>query len=327
MSALIADVSSGAIACGIEACWKQWRSLAAAGPWLEESQAPSILDPEALVLWTLAVRQHERRLDDQLLWWASSGSSLLSVQRMRTLLADSPKRLSSDLAWFAAAAVDAGDPRWRVFAGPEGAEGTGRPGKGPRELRLFAPSTLMLRLRAGLGVGARSDVLAFLLGLSSTAREHAPRPTVEVIATACAYSVASVRRTAAEMTMGGLLQESVERPAQFSVNVGAWSSLLGLSADPARASTRLAASVPAWRYWAQMFSFLAALGELGDDAAFGRAAPIVQASRLRDLMDRFRRPLAWNGIEWLDPRRFPGERYLDAFKATIDAVIAWVGQQ
>ena len=327
MSALIADLASEVVACAVDACWRQWRALAATGPAAEESLPPSILDPEALVLLSLAVRHHERRLEDQLRWFAAAGSSLLSVQRMRTLLGDYPSHLRQGVAWFATMPIEAGDTRWRALTGSALATEAGRQGKGPRELQLFAPSTLMLRLRAGIGVGARADLLAFLLGLSATPREHAPRASVEVIATATAYSVASVRRAATEMVMAGLLAESVERPAQFSVDVGAWTTLLKLrdAAQKRVSSGTGSTSVPPWRYWAQMFSFVAAVIELGEDAKFARLEPVVQASRLSDLAERFRRPLAWNGIEWLDPRRYPGERYLDAFKATIDSVVEWVG--
>src|SRR5688572_23827424 len=96
------DIASRAVACATEVCWRQWRSLAAAGMPIGKRLVASIIDPEALVLLSLAVRQHERRLDDQLLWWAALGTSLTSLQRMRTLLADFPKRMQGELASFAA---------------------------------------------------------------------------------------------------------------------------------------------------------------------------------------------------------------------------------
>jgi hypothetical protein len=331
MFALKDDIASRAVSCATEVCWRQWRSLAAAGLPIGERPVAAIIDPEALVLLSLAVRQSERRLDDQLLWWAAAGTSLMSVQRMRTLLADFPERLREEVAWFAAMAVDAGDHRWKVFVDRRKRTPSGRPGKGPRELQLIEPPTLMFRLRAGFGVGAKADLLTFLIGAASTLNEHTAWATAEVIAKAVSYSVASTRRAATEMVLARLVAASTDRPTQYSIDAPAWSHLLQLQ-DPlegprSKRAANISPHVPPWRFWAQMFSFLAACVELGSDARLAKAAPVVQASQLRDLAERFRRPLAWNGIEWIDPRMFPGERYLNAFERTLDGVITWVGEK
>jgi hypothetical protein len=328
--ALKDDIVSRAVGCATEVCWRQWRSLTAAGLPIGEHPIASIIDPEALVLLSLAVRRHERRLDDHLLWWAAAGTSLMSVQRMRTLLADFPKLLHGEVAAFAATARDAGDRRWKVLADHEKATPSGRPGKGPRELQLLEPSTLMLRLRAGFGVGAKADLLTFLIGIASTVGERTAWTTAEVIAKAISYSVASTRRAAREMTLARLVEASADRPAEFSVDAAAWARLLHLR-DPFKPRNREDAGpdggidVPPWRFWAQMSSFLAACVGIGEDARLVKAPSVVQASHLRDLAERFRRPLAWNGIEWIDPRMFPGERYIDAFKQTLDGVVTWIG--
>lgn len=329
MFALKENIARHAASCAVDLCWRQWRSLTAAGIPIGARPVTSILDPEALVLLSLTVRQHERRLDDQLLWWAAAGSSLLGVQRTRTMLADFPERTGKELARFAAMAVEAGDHRWKVLV--DGAKHTpsGREGKGPRELQLLEPSTLMLRLRAGFGVGAKADLLAFLIGIASSESERTAWATAEVIAKAISYSVASTRRAATEMALARLVESSADRPAQYSVDAPAWAHVLQLR-DPfqpptgADNRTTPAFDIPPWRFWTQMSAFLAACVELGEDAHMARAAPVVQSSHLRDLAERFRRPLAWNGIEWLDPKLYPGERYLEAFASTLDRVVAWV---
>ena len=332
MFALKDDIASRAAACAADVCWRQWHALAASGVSIGESPVGSIVDPEALVLLSLAVRQHERRLDDQLHWWAAAGTSLMSVQRMRTLLVDYPERLRDELAWFAKMAVDGGDPRWRVFTDRKGATQDGRPGKGPRELQLLEPSTMMLRLRAGLGVGAKADLLTFLIGTASTLNEHRAWATAEVVAKAISYSVASTRRAATEMALARLVGASDDRPTQYSVDASAWARLLQIGPATSRGSRKPGSAtegidVPPWRFWAQMFAFLAAAVHLGEDARLAKAAPVVQASHLRDIAERFRRPLAWNGIEWVDPRLFPGERYVEAFQRIFDSVVAWVGEK
>ncbi len=331
MSALADQLANRAAACAADVCWRQWRSLAAAGLSIGTRPVASIIDPEALVLLSLSVRQHERRLDDQLLWWAGAGSWLMSVQRTRTLLGDFPPRVRAELSWFAALAVAGGDPRWKVFV-DGGAKSGGRPGKGPRELQFLEASTLMLRLRAGLGVGAKADMLAFLIGAASRSGERAVAATVEVIAKAISYSVAATRRAANEMVVARLVRASEERPAVHSADASAWARVLRLheASQVAEAGGRgwsERAEVPPWRFWAQMFALLAACVELGEDARFAAMAPVVQASRLRDVAERFRRPLGWNGIEWLDPRMFPGERYAEAFERMLTTVVGWVGEK
>lgn len=342
MFALKVDIVSRAMACAIEICWRQWRSLAATGLPIGESPVASILDPEALVLLSLTVRHHERRLDDQLLWWAASGSSLMSVQRMRTLLSEYPVRVAKELAWFAAMAVEAGDVRWRVLVDRKAKSPAGRPGKGPQELQLLEPSTLMLRLRAAFGVGAKADLLTFLLGTGSARSEHQAWASAEVLAKAIIFSLASTRRAVRDMALARLVAASVDRPTLYSVNAAAWAQVLqiGSAANLGRlpgvgekgvaekgVGAEGGADLPPWRFWAQMFAFLAACVELGDDARIVTAPLVVQASRLRDLAERFRRPLGWNRIEWLDPRLFPGERYAGAFQRVFDQVVTWVGEK
>ena len=332
MSALVDDLASRAAQVAAALCWRQWRALAGAGLPLGQQPVGSIVDPEALVLTSLAVRGQERRLDDQLRWWAEAGAWLMSVQRMRTLLGDFPTRVRAELGWFAARAVEAGDPRWRVFVGKTKKADAGRPGKGPRELLLLEPATLMLRLRAGLGVGAKADLLTFLIGAASRAGAPVVATTAEVIAKAISYSIASTRRAASEMVVARLVDASADRPVTYATDVAGWAGLLRLVepafvAEAAGMGWRAQVDVPPWRFWAQMLPFLAACAELSADAAVAKAAPVVQASRMRDLAERFRRPLAWNGIEWIDPRRFPGERYAEAFARLADSVGRWVAEK
>lgn len=331
MYALNARAASRILACATEACWRQWSSLA------ETAAAPggrpvgSVIDPEALVLLSLAVRQHERRLEDRLRWWTATGTSWMSIQRLRSLLVTFPERVRPELARFAAMAVSAGDPRWKVFVADSQAGGFGRSGKGPASLHLSTPSALMLRLRAGFGVGAKADILTFLLASAGAASGLRPGTSAETIANATSYSVVSTRRAASEMSLARFVTASEHRPAHYSVDVQAWAHVLRLGGlRPARRGAAggddHAFELPAWRFWAQMFAFLAACTDLGEDARLAKAAPVVQASATRDLAERFRRPLEWNGIEWVDPRQLPGVVYLEEFGRLIDRVIQWIGE-
>lgn len=330
MSEPIAEFASSLREDLTQLCWHHWQMLMGTGL-RTGSHGVAALDPEALLLMSLAVRAHERRLDDLMLWWAEDGAFLLCVQRLQTMLTEFPEPLAHDVAWFAQLSQKGGDRRWRPLLKATPTEGTPRPGKGPRELHLLAAPTLLLRLRAGLGVGAKADVLSFLLATASARSEHQARTTAEVMAKALCYSVASVRRAAGEMALARLIAADSERPVQYHADARAWAHVLqpaaagavregGYAAAPAPAT----ADLPPWRFWAQMFALTAAVLALCDDAKFQQAATVVQASKCRDIAERFRRVLEWNRIPWPDPRRTPGEQYLPVFLQLMRDVVAWM---
>lgn len=281
--------------------WQQWRALGAgaAGGRASEGERPrglggqgrrrlphtladTLVDPEALVLVSLLLVDHERRLGDLLHDWGTRNSDLLSIQRMKNLEATYPEPvrglLSQRLAWFAAVARDEGkDLRWRSLAqgwsGPsagdpgESAEsqnetsaeasshkrmyGAHAPRNAPTKMRaararLVARSTLMLRLRLGLGVGVKADLVTFLL---ARAEEWA---TVRDIADATGYTVAAVRRAAEDMAEARLIEaRSIEsrnrQPASYRATREAWAPLLGLRYPPL-----------SWGSWHERFRFATA---------------------------------------------------------------------
>ena len=73
----------------IDAAWRQWTALGASGGTPEVGG--TTIDPEALVVATAQLVEHERRLGDFLLWWAGVGATLLSTQRTWSLLKTMPE--------------------------------------------------------------------------------------------------------------------------------------------------------------------------------------------------------------------------------------------
>lgn len=264
--------------------WRQWRVLgASASSRSAHAAAPSastdarrhpdaVVDPEALVLVSLVLLDHERRLGDLLHDWGARNSDLLSVQRMKNLTADYPDPVPAPLAhrvsWFAAVARDVGkDLRWRSLAQSWG----GEPGRWPdvgkhhesstrvsayvrapgahaprnastkaraTRAQLVSGATLMLQLRLGLGVGVKSDLLAFLL-----ANEEQPA-TVRDIAEATGYTVAAVRRAADDLATARLIESREGQPVCYRAAYNAWAALLGLGDRSVR-----------WANWHQRFQF------------------------------------------------------------------------
>ncbi len=221
----------------LEVLWKQWTSVGS--PASARGRAESIVDPEALVLTSLALRDQERRLWDLVADWARVGSRFLSVQRMGNLLPAYPDTTQLTLKEFAALAQETGkDHRWNKYAQGVGKVQPYREKHFAVEPSLVEPSTLMLRLRFGIGVGIKADMLAFLIGAESSAI------TARMIANATHYTEPAVRRAADDMTTARLIFSSRGTPAEYHVIKSAWKKLLELQV------------CPAWMYWHEIFALV-----------------------------------------------------------------------
>lgn len=326
-----AAIASRAEQCVIDACWRQWRTLVGDGLVAGQRPARSIIDPEALVLASLALRDHERRLADRLLWWASGGAGLMSVQRLVTLKdlfrCDA---VEEGVRWFATRAMSAGDARWRGLA--EGRAHTVEPsraGKGPAVPQLLEPSTLMLRLRAGFGVGAKADVMTFLIGACGAQGTNEMWVDAVTIARATSYAPGSVRRAVREMALARFVDASAAHPRTYSVHARRWARALGLH-DPfaRRPSTDDDAGldVPPWRFWSHHYGLLVAAGTWARSLEQEEIPAVVAASRARDLVERFPRALTWTGVPAPDPRLHPGERYGAAFATLVEELARFVDE-
>ena len=278
----------------LDAVWRQWAALGAliGGP-----RPRTVLDPEALVLASLALVPHERRLSDVLLWWASVGSGLLSVQRVRSLVDRFPG--ADALGAFAASAVEAGDRRWKRLAGPSGLDA--RPGKGADRPDLLDPSALVLRLRAAFGVNAKADLFALLL---ATERPE----TVRELAESSGYSTVTVRVALGEMALARVAEPTGASPATYRAGESArWSGLLA------------GGSRPRWGHWAETLGVLLSVSEWGREAETW--SPYVASSKARDLTERYARPLRLLAPE---APRFDGHRgdaVLAPFAATVRELV------
>src|SRR5438477_11182224 len=98
-----------------QAAWTQWGAIFSFPA--TKRQARAIVDPEALLLGSLALSEHEPRLRGVVQLWARYESRLLSVQRMKNILPLFRGAVRERLAEFARLAVtEGGDLRWRSVA-------------------------------------------------------------------------------------------------------------------------------------------------------------------------------------------------------------------
>lgn len=297
--------------------WEQWRVLGAGASSRSARAATvgvvedathhrhAIVDPEALVLVSLMLLDHERRLGDLLHDWGARNADLLSVQRMKNLVANYSEPLRAPLArrvaWFAAVARDVGkDLRWRsvaqawdgstdrwsdvgthhdsrtLSAGYGRAAGAHAPLNAATKARatrarLDSGGTLMLQLRLGLGVGVKSDLLAVLL-----ATERGPA-TVREIANATGYTQAAVRRAADDLAAARLIESRDGQPVGYLATYDAWASLLGLRDHRLR-----------WADWHQRFLFCTDVLHWADAARERPLSVYAFGAHGRDLIERHR---------------------------------------
>jgi hypothetical protein len=300
----------------VEVAWAQWSGLTAAATGADQPRVWTIIDPEALVLVSLAVRDRERRLNDLLAALARTGSSLLSTQRLKSLAQDYPEAVREQIPEFAHWATEAGDRRWRSFAADHEAKTREHPREkdlGP--LRLTEGPGLMLRLRAGIGVSAKADLLTFLLGMNGAAAD------LKTIALATAYSNRALRTAAGEMALARFIHEIAGPPTAYRADPKAWGEVLQTHPPNPRSPTSKGA--PSWRFWSVVFSFLTAVIHWELQSRQEEWSTYVASSRARDLMDDYRRRLRLIDAEMGSARDTRGTAYLDSFNAEVEQVRDW----
>ncbi len=289
----------------VSACWRQWRALGASLSSSREPEATAVVDVEALILLSLALRPVERRLGDAVAWWAATASRFVSVQRLRSLARRGHAEVEMHLGLFAQSAVTAGDARWKGHAG-KGRALESRALKGTAQPRLLQPVALMPRLRAAFGVGAKADVLLFLLTASRT------DPTARELTAGLDYTTRAVRAAADDMAWAGLIEGSDSRPRRYSVRRSSWAEvLLGKG------------TLPPWRPFARVYSLVVQVLSFHDAQDSRSTSAYLRASAARDLLEAHARGIAGtDGLPAL-PKAL-GQDYLGAFDEFVGALAGWL---
>jgi len=276
------------------AAWIQWGAIFSFA--VDRRNAQAIVDPEALLLGSLALTGHEARLRRVARLWARYGARLVSVQRAKNMGRRFPPSVTEQLGEFARVAiVDGGDIRWRSVAGDARPTEPGSRREPQGNPVLEGGPALMLRLRLGFGVGIKADVVSHLVGLAGGGA------TVQHIAQATQYYGRAVRRGIEELVASGFIEARPTAPASYRVDLGRWAELLAIDAD----------DPPAWRPWASLYAFVAAL-----DAWVSRPtpeSPFVLASEARDLATEHAAALESAGVRVSALSKHRGEGYLEPF--------------
>lgn len=310
MSASIAKPTDKAhltlIDATLSALWVQWRAIG--GMTSANRPARSTVDAEALILASLALRSHEPRLDDVLFDWLVTNSELLSVQRIKNLTRAFPSTVSKQLGGVGASVAAAGkDFRWSGLA-----TNTTRRKRSSQQVRraiapnLYDPAAIMLRLRVGIGIGNKADVLSFLLGIGAAAA------TVREIADATGYTVHALHRTVGDLAAAGLIHPTDTAPAQYSVRSKGWQNFLE--------SERLTK----WYYWLRTYAFVAEFDQWTSDTRDRTVTPYALGVQARDLLRRHQSVFQLAGAKQLRAGRGLDADPVAHFEASVAELANWM---
>lgn len=185
----------------IDVGWRQWATLGISADRDQAQQSNTVIDPEALILFTAVLGDADPRLRDESTdWCIRYGTRLISKSRLKNLRRSA---LGADLIDEYLSTVNASSrTRWPV-GGTDAASRELRSSAKSRlpKLRESAP-LLRLHLRAIFGVTARAEVLLGFL----TTRPHGRFLTASEFAFA-AYSKRNIALVLDDLALSELLSE------------------------------------------------------------------------------------------------------------------------
>lgn len=321
--------------------WRQWSALGVAG--YAETQDAWVVDPEALLVFSCTVCRHDQRLFDEIIDWLSANERFINIQRLRTIM--KKENFQSDAALGAIAeymTLKNPTPKWKRLAEvckkkienspPQNLffmkSGSSLPVPGVRD-KIFekyglirnpvqhrglskpfppkVPVTLLLQLRALIGVCARCEVLLYLF-------LH-DRTTIKEIADQTYYSWRSVQDVLFEMGHSGLLHfPEAKKGRTYRFSGEPWLHILLKNQD----------IKISWLCWPPLFRALELIWNKLNDPVFVDLSILGQAVELRTLMTgQIASKLERAGLGSLvhSPKIYEGEEYIDVFLSNIKTVL------
>jgi hypothetical protein len=317
--------------------WRQWSALGVAG--YASIRDPWMIDPEALLLFSLPIARSDPRLFDEIVDWLHENGALISIQRLQTLsrgfhlgdptllrpIADKMAATSQHAKWRllekiggAAPTMEAPRPLFEgvpVLAEPDPYFQRWGWQRGRFELRgmsqkprLDQPATFLFKLRALFGRQVRAEVMAWLL-----CHEHG-HPAE--IARQTGYFARSVQLVLNELETSGLIRSHrVGREKHFSLLHAQWRLLISWSPPE---------TFPVWIAWAPLFqalqTFLACLSQPGLDERSER----FQSIKLREALNDSMPALVQAGIahRLQSSTRLTGSALITALLSDIETILA-----
>ena len=210
--------------------WKQWTALGVPGH-IATSKSNTVLDPEALLVFSAGFARYDQRLYDLILDWLQVHSPQINIQRLKALHVKAEWKDSASLGYMSTVAAKTNPTRWKkpamdylpddpsspvaLFLDENGEPERYIPRQDKqalkygfrRNVRIDAQdlsaslpkttSTLLLRMRGFLGISARAETLLVLL--------TSPRCKVQDIVDRSGFTWKSIQDVLGELASGGFV--------------------------------------------------------------------------------------------------------------------------
>jgi hypothetical protein len=305
--------------------WSQWAQLGVAG--LTQRVDRWAIDPEALLRFTLLFAPRNPRLFDEVLDWLRVNGRLISVKRLRNLAQGERERrlIKAALAW--AGTREPGLQLWAqgqpeavtpepladlLVRDPDEALAAwgflwpNTPGSN-KSVRVdpLRPVALAFRLRLLIGVGARAEIIRYLLTNQLNA-------STSEIARAAGFGRRNVAEALGELAEARVIDTGPNtRRHTYSLDVQRWGTLLMLRRD----------DVPFYVDWIRLFAALWRIAEWFDQDAHSDRSEYMRASEARQLVLSVESDLIAAGLKLPPQRGTPGTEYWKTFQETIEATL------
>jgi hypothetical protein len=319
----------------LEFAWRQWAQVGVSANISGFDRWA--IDPEALILFTIAVARRDPRLFDEVLDWFARNRRLLTMQRLRNLSARFPldPRLVGAVAawagelassqWFKSQREDGGmDEGTRVFDS-DILSFIGEPDPvfreygyiRPRVLRsdksrepdVKIPANFSFQLRYLFGPGSRSEVMRILLTFPDGPLDAAR------ISDEAGFAKRNINDTLVSFVDSRVIKARWSgNERHFLAYRNKWATLLEVGPS--------AEYMPSYMPWVHLFPACLEIMDWLDRSAQTNDSDYLISSRARNLMERLNHSLEMVGIDVSPRRSAHGEAYLSTFEDIVGSLLA-----
>ncbi len=315
--------------------WRQWSSLGIGG--YAESEDKWIIDPEALLIFSLSIARYDARLFDEILDWLTINSRFINIQRINNIIKKYPfssKGVLSAVAekmafldprrktkWIQLSESYPNNTKEILFFSRDGIPLTAAKDidiefekhsyiRNKLILRKYSkifnpekPVSLVLKLRALLGLNARCEILAYL------ADGRIAHPSK--IARDIFYYQKTIQDNLIDMALSGLIYCSISgREKQYRLLPEKWEQILGLNETPHK-----------WLNWSQLFYCLEKIWLKIIFLSEKDFNPILTASEIKELTKEIIPEMEENGFILENKNLYQKENILSHFTSDIRKIL------
>lgn len=324
--------------------WRQWSALGVAGG--ARAEENWVIDPEALLIFSLQMARYEPRLFDEILDWLVINGKWVDIHRLRGITKakdEKTQRLMSAVAHYLSHEAKSYQRKWRVLGTLKKHDSDvpsemlfqtkqGKPYPKPREestvfrdygflresfslrkmsksVSVVAKCNIRFLLRAFFGIGSRSECVLYLL-------THEAGHPAEV-ANAIGISVRGAQDALIELSESGLVFTRIKGKRMMEYWLSQerwWKFLFGMNYEEIKR--------PVWLDWISLYSALMNVWNVLNEVEKSKS-DYMRSSKLRESMETI--SLEFEKSQLVLPsipdRNIMPEKYEEVFQSFITKVL------